>query len=68
MKESINKGIGFCLVVSTISLTMLLVFVKPILGVFTTDTEVLEMARIGMYFVLGALSLVSFQLVGTTVF
>ena len=68
VKESVYKGIGFCLGVSSISLAILLIFVKPILGVFTSDPLVLEMARMGMYFVLGALPLISFQLVGTTVF
>lgn len=68
VKESVYKGIGFCLGISAISLAVLVVFAGPILGVFTSDIAVLDMAKIGLYCVLGALPLISFQLVGTTAF
>ena len=65
VKESVYKGALSCILLSSASLIVILLFMDPILSLFTTDIVVKEIAKYGIYYVFGALPLISFQMVGT---
>ena len=65
VKESVYKGALSCVLLSTASLIIILVFMDPILSLFTSDGLVKDITKYGIYFVFGALPLISFQMVGT---
>lgn len=68
VKESVYKGALSCVLLSAMSMLLILVLADPILSLFTTDMVVKELAKYGLYFVFGALPLISFQMVGTAVY